>query len=729
MLTIDEAVPDAGYYRDAKNYYSADAAAPSAWYGRGAEALGLSGAVNDAQYAALYEGRLPNGVVLGRTVDDQHQHGTPRDLTFSAPKSVSIMALAGGDRRLITAFQEAAREALTWMEENAVHSRITKDGRTVSRKTGNLVAATYLHELTREQDPGLHLHAVTMNATQGPDGKWRSLDNPHLYWNAKEADLRCHAALALKVRKLGYNIVPDPERGSFEIAGFSRPVIDGFSTRQKQIAANLAAKGLDLETANLQERHVAGRETRSPKPKNVDKEALNASWQQELSEQGMDLKGKRAAALARTDNPAYHQQTTIRMRADARDAVRTAARILAEKKIVFSDVDLLKESEKQAVCRADRDALRIAVRQLEREEFLQAKEVSRYEHRVAGEHVCMQGWTTAEAVATEEGIVRCEQQGRGAVPPMLSATMARRVAAAAGKNALQWEDAHQQALFGLVTSRDRVVALDAPLGSSSAAHLAERYLAVGKALDVRVRLMSPSTAGARALSDLVGRPALTIAQHLADLKKEPMRWRQERVTKQTQPHVWVVGDAGRLRPELLKDLLEAAGRFNARVVLMEQGYQAQRFGSPGYRLLRDRGITTFRLPAEERPERNELYQALAALNRSDPVAALQHVEKAGGRVIAFAPAGRTPRHRNVALWERQSFIADRYCSLPAEERARTRVLEVTRHGREATSAAIRDHLVATGGVTGPMITADVLIAKPMSKTERQQAVSYEPGDI
>lgn len=193
--------------------------------------MGLTGSVDGRVFDQICKGELPDGAVLGLGSGDLREHRPGWDLTFSAPKSVSIMALVGGDRRLIDAVNQAAKEAMTWMEETAARSRFTQDGKTVSRSTGNLAAAMFTHDLTRAQEPGLHVHAVVMNATQGPDGAWRSLDSRFFYWLAKEGGLRFQQSLALLTRKLGHEIEVDTTRGTFEIAGIPRALIEAYSTR------------------------------------------------------------------------------------------------------------------------------------------------------------------------------------------------------------------------------------------------------------------------------------------------------------------------------------------------------------------------------------------------------------------------------------------------------------------------------------------------------------------
>ena len=72
----------------------------SGWHGKGAKILGLCGQVNPKTFEKILAGNLPNGKQIGLIKDGDFIHDSGRDLTFSAPKSVSIMALIYDDKRL-----------------------------------------------------------------------------------------------------------------------------------------------------------------------------------------------------------------------------------------------------------------------------------------------------------------------------------------------------------------------------------------------------------------------------------------------------------------------------------------------------------------------------------------------------------------------------------------------------------------------------------------------------
>ncbi len=167
MMTVAPVASAAGaadYYSSKDNYYFLGDL-DSQWLGEGAKQLGLEGPVDLDAFTDLLHGRLPNGVELGREVQGNHVHRPGHDLTFSAPKSVSLLILAGGDRRLLEAHHEAVKETLAIIEQN-VSARHTKDGVTSIVPTGKMVAALFTHDTSRNLDTQIHTHAVLANVTE-----------------------------------------------------------------------------------------------------------------------------------------------------------------------------------------------------------------------------------------------------------------------------------------------------------------------------------------------------------------------------------------------------------------------------------------------------------------------------------------------------------------------------------------------------------------------------------
>lgn len=159
-------------------------------------------------FTAVLEGKLPDGADLTHMVDGVNKHRPGYDLTFSAPKSASVLALVAGDTFLIEAFNKSIDITLNEVEKLA-STRTMKEGVTEFEPTGNLVVAKFLHDTSRNLDPNLHGHAVVANATLSKDG-WKTLST-----DTKPGGVYRHRmASAGQYRCLPARCVPRPARRS-----------------------------------------------------------------------------------------------------------------------------------------------------------------------------------------------------------------------------------------------------------------------------------------------------------------------------------------------------------------------------------------------------------------------------------------------------------------------------------------------------------------------------------
>ena len=210
------------------------------WFGKGASGLGLESEIERESFEHICYGRSPDGRRYLGTKGDPDKRRAGTDFTFSAPKSVSLTALVGGDTRLEVAHRIAVEKTLALIEERYAQTRITNNKNVVEVKTGNLIVAQFDHIESRELDPHLHTHALVMNLTQAQSGKWYANDNDLIFQNKKHLGTIYQADLAAEVERLGYGIEPRPH-GMFEIKGYKRENLVEFSKRRMQILAHCPA--------------------------------------------------------------------------------------------------------------------------------------------------------------------------------------------------------------------------------------------------------------------------------------------------------------------------------------------------------------------------------------------------------------------------------------------------------------------------------------------------------
>lgn len=323
------------YYGKDDYYVTGEANKPGlVWGGEGADALGLEGLTDPKDFKKLLQGINPDasgpaiskldealrkaatGEGEGEKPPAIPKHAPGWDMTFSAPKSFSIMALVAGDDRLQDLHNRSVQRAMDYAEKHFSVTR-TRDGAGGVREsiTGNLVYATTEHGMSRAGDPTMHNHVVVMNTTQTEAGKWQALETRHLYKHMNLLGQIYQAELQMGARELGYNVVQGKTAGTWEIAEFApgRPsqsldssvgpasqLIETFSQRHTLITERLEAetltKGRDLTPAERQAVILRDRPNKLGSPR----AEVQATWRAIAEKEGVDLKAIEQGSLERT---------------------------------------------------------------------------------------------------------------------------------------------------------------------------------------------------------------------------------------------------------------------------------------------------------------------------------------------------------------------------------------------------------------------------------------------
>ena len=250
MTIAKMGVGQEGYYLSKvasglEDYYSGAGETTGRWIGRGSARLDLDGEVGSASLRALLSGMAPDGNsrLSGRP---GRVHTPGWDMTFSAPKSVSILYGLGGvavAQQVAEAHEAAVDEALRWLEQHATVSRRRFAGQVVTVKGEGLVVAAFRHRTSRLGDPQLHTHALAANVVERDDGSWGALDSRPLYRQAKTAGFLYQAVLRAQLTErlgVGWGEVAN---GVAEIAGTNETLLALFSKRRAQIVESVAAAG------------------------------------------------------------------------------------------------------------------------------------------------------------------------------------------------------------------------------------------------------------------------------------------------------------------------------------------------------------------------------------------------------------------------------------------------------------------------------------------------------
>ena len=250
--------------------------ANSRWFGRGAEELGLSNQVTNLSYDNAHRGQDNNGNAL-RQYQTNKNSIPGRDLTFSAPKSVSLLALVQENQQIINAHDRAVDRALLYIEQNCIYTRMGKGGSN-HQQTNNMVTAIFQHQDSRNLDPNLHSHCIIFNQTQGLDGKWRTMDNRQLYQQQMTIGMIYHHELSQQLIELGHSITWH-QNGTFDIASFRAEQLQQFSSRRAEI---IRVAGVDSSSKS---KALACISTRNKKRyvRVDERKALRESWKHKLN--------------------------------------------------------------------------------------------------------------------------------------------------------------------------------------------------------------------------------------------------------------------------------------------------------------------------------------------------------------------------------------------------------------------------------------------------------------
>jgi conjugative relaxase-like TrwC/TraI family protein len=297
MVATIAAGTSAGYYLAQSEYYLGGHEPAGTWMRVGA-GLGVSAGstVERDAFERLHEAIDANGRTLLSNGNARLDRVPGYDITFSAPKSVSVMwALADDDLRNVIerAQTQAVAAALAVLEDHAATSRRGRNG--ARSEAVKLSVACFQHGEARPTehvdgrvfaDPQLHSHAVILNLARRSDGTVGTLDGRRLFAWKMSAGAAYHLELATGLQKLGFGIDDVGKNGMFELAGLDAELKSYFSARRQEIEAELGEAGLTSAAAPA----LAGaitKATRTTKDSATAQERF-ALWREIAAERGHD---------------------------------------------------------------------------------------------------------------------------------------------------------------------------------------------------------------------------------------------------------------------------------------------------------------------------------------------------------------------------------------------------------------------------------------------------------
>ena len=676
-----------------QNYWSRDQQGYSEWQGQLAKEWGLSGAVGDEQFARLTEGQHPfteKQMVrhqVSRTYEGKDgkevtsmEHRAGWDATFSAPKSVSLTALVGGDERVRLAHRESVRVALSELEHYA-QARIGNVH--LPETTGKFAVATFEHDTARPVEgyaaPQLHTHSVIFNVTERDNGQTRSLQPRELYASQHFATAIYRAELATRLQQLGYEI----ERGKYgqpEIKGYSREYLEASSPRREQIKDPLREQGLDGAGAAQVAAHFTRdrKELLSPEEVQRQHRELAASFGHQADH---------VVAAARERSQQHQQERSPEL--IAQQSVTYARDHLFEKSAVQDRRALYETALQRGMGEVTYSQVQQEVdRRFESGEFRQASA------SVRGPQI-----TTATMLRMEREIIDMLHKSNDQHRPMLVEGRERfdTVARHSELNVSQ-----RQAIEEVFSAREKIVGMDGVAGAGKTTTLAvvrEGAEREGYAIEG----FAPTSRAAQKLGE-AGIETSTLQMHLARGEKPDTG----------EKRLYVLDESSLASTKQMHDFLTRL-HPNDRVLLVgdKRQHEAVEAGRP-FAQLQQAGMKTVSLDQIVRQKDPELRNVVEQLARGEVGAAVKSLDEQG-RV-----------HQLPGREERIDAIAKEY----AKASEKTLVVSPDNRSRMEINSRIHRELQQRGVVGKVEYPVQTLVQRQeLTGAARTWAEKYEVGDV
>jgi conjugative relaxase-like TrwC/TraI family protein len=695
------------YYASLDNYYSEKGEQVGQWFGKTAERLGLEGSVDNKVFDTLVSGDV-FGTQLGNHIDGDSKHTPGWDHTFNAPKSVSLLALVGGDKRLIAAHEQAVDEVLKYIEKNIVSTRKRSGDDVNLEKTGNLIAAKWLHDISRDKDAHLHTHATILNITFGSKDELRSIDSPIHYDHKMMLGAIYQSFLAQKVKELGYQIEISQD-GTFEIKGISREVIEHNSNRRKTI----------LET--MKEQGVSGAIKASlitlltrPDKEQLTKDERNEYWQ----ETNKDFKQLYDDLISKSfnDKGKNIEEDSKQIIKSPKAAVDYAIKHLEENEAVMKPRDIMREAIVSSLGQVHYQKIeKEIIKRVESGKLLQAK-MTLERNIITKTQREELGYITPRMLELENKVIDSMLEHKNSIQSISSnPTLSREEAFTKGQvNAAKM----------ILTTKDRFVAVQGLAGTGKTFMLQE-VLEQAHKQGIIVKGMSVSSTATKNLELETGIQSTTVQKHLVAGYKNINN--EEQVNHHNK-ELWVVDEASFISTHQANALVQRAIKENARVVFLGDKQQkgAVEAGRPFSQMQNNEyQFSVATMDEIMRQKNKDLLQGVKYAYKGEVTQAMNILKN---NIIEVKD-----KDDNDDPIKRREIIAKQYAH--DVNRDNILVINPSNEGREFDNLAIREEL-KVGNVFMPaaldinkQVNTTKLVNANLTREQKSRVFNYQEGEV
>lgn len=715
MLSVEplkSAEGAANYYSASFNYYASDATA-QLWLGQGALRLQLEGAVEKESLIAFLEGKLPDGQIL-QNLKGEHRPGF--DMTFSAPKSVSLLVGLGAAPELERYHDEAVRHAIGCIEQEFAQTRVSRDGEIVFEKTGNLLVAAFRQPSSRANDPDLHTHCVTMNITFH-DGKARSLASDtsrqqgvieQIQNNAHYCGLMYRQHLANSLKDAGFQLRTFG-KGLFEIDGIPEHVLQSFSTRRGEIKAQMAENGWE----GAKSASIATLLTRNHKEEH-DLDKLKEQWQEKAETLGFDAEQfvKNRHSLEQNSLISTIRKQFLLLvskykgtqqdleKEEAKACLHVAIESLSQRMSIFSKRQLFHESMKHSLGSPNPISQKCLNMAIQAE--LKAQNLYESTCHDSGQKFLTTPWLLTMETET---IARIEYN-KGVVP-----------AIAVKKDVLAFQkersplmpypmtDSQKEAMMVLLTNNDRFIAIQGYAGVAKTSMLSEAKLLIAQQ-GYNLRGVTVASSAAHELQTKAG-----IRSDVFPIVHQEFKNAASGSLSKT---ILILDEASMLSSHQGHELIKHVERTGARLVLVGDKAQLPSVNTGRiFSLTQEYGIQTTIMDEIVRQKNTSLKEAVVHATRNEIKEAFKQLD-----VVS-----------KDSHDERIQWIANHWLSLDGKKRGETLLFAPTHANRESITHILRRELKNEGSLTGECYSQITLKAKAIEAVQQRFVAYYQKGDV
>jgi len=678
-----------------QNYWSQRGVIAGEWQGCLAGQFGLAGTVSAEDFAKLSQGQHPQtGEQLvrqrasyeyqdaeGKTIKTM-EHRAGWDATFSAPKSVSLTALVGGDERVREAHRESVRLAFDQLEH---YTQARIGGNHPPETTGRFIAAKFEHDTARPVDgyvaPQLHTHAVVFNVTERENGEPRAIQPQSLFASQQFATAIYQSELTYKLRQLGYEITTG-RSGAPEINGYTQEYLDASSPRSQQIREYLERTGRSGKEAA----EIAAHSTRDRKEIHSPGEVMAAH-----RKLAADFGHQADAVVRAARERSQHQEKPVNSLDRVRESLTFSRDKNFEREAVVDERALIRDGLRRGMGEITHAQLRANLdTRLASGEF----QVVERPQSLPGRQ-----FTTAKTIEAEYEIIRRVREGQNDIEPVLP----RPQAIALADQHQHLNRAQKTVVEDVLSSPDRIQGIQGFAGSGKTTTLAViRSGAEGQGYQVEG--LAPTSRAAHQLNE-AGIEAGTLQGFLARTSNPDPR---------EQTHFYLVDESSLASTNQMREFLSRIGP-NDRVLLIgdTRQHQGVEAGRP-FEQLQEAGMRTTRLDEIVRQQDPALKSAVELLATGQVSAALDLLQQQGR--VKEIPNGK----------ERIRAIAKSYVESPVN----ALIVSPDNASRRELNVAVRQELKATGSLAPEDHAFSVLVQRQdMTGAERSWASHYEINDV